>query len=99
MKKILYWLPRILAILFIVFISLFALDVFQEKNWPLALLMHLFPSLILIILTIIAWKNELVGGILFLLAGFLMTLFFHSSIISVPVFFIGVLFLTKRFFI
>jgi len=99
MKKILYWLPRILAILFIIFISLFALDVFSEKNWPLALLMHLIPSFILTILTIIAWKNELAGGIFFILAGFVAILFFHSTIISVPVFFIGSLFLTKRFFV
>jgi hypothetical protein len=51
MKVFIYWLPRVSAILFILFISVFALDVFTEPNWALALFMHLIPSFILIILT------------------------------------------------
>ena len=93
MKKFLYWLPRILAILFIAFISVFALDVFQEKQWYLALLMHLIPSFILIILTIIAWKHERMGGFLFLSAGLVMLIFFHSLIIALPAFIIGAIFI------
>jgi len=72
MKKIPYWLPRVLSVLFIAFISVFALDVFGEPQWFLALLMHLIPSFILIILTAIAWKNERLGGFIFIAAGFLM---------------------------
>lgn len=97
MKKIFYWLPRGLAILFIVFISLFALDVFSEKNWPLALLAHLLPSFILIILTVIAWKNELLGGILFLFSTLVFLFFFHSTVIVVPTFLIGGLFLYNKY--
>jgi hypothetical protein len=93
MKKIIYWLPRILAILFIVFFSVFALDVFQEKQWYLALLMHLIPSFILVILTIIAWKHERIGGFLFLSAGLIMSIFFHSPTIALPAFIIGAIFI------
>lgn len=98
MKKIFYWLPRILAILFIVFISMFALDVFSEPNWPLALFMHLIPSYLLITITIIAWKNEVLGGFLFLIAGFVLLIFTHfeALIIGIPAFVIGVLFLVKK---
>ncbi|MFA5386524.1 MAG: hypothetical protein WC297_02595 [Candidatus Paceibacterota bacterium] len=95
MKKVLYWLPRILSILFIAFISIFALDVFGEPQWFLALFMHLIPSFILVILTVIAWKHEQLGGLIFIVAGLLMLIFSHfeSLIISIPAVVIGVLFL------
>jgi len=58
--KILFWLPRILCIIAILFISLFALDAFQPDLtiWQQleAFLMHLIPSFILLILLLIAWK-------------------------------------------
>ena len=94
-KNLLYWLPRILAILFIAFISSFALDVFAQPQWFLALLMHLIPSFILIFLTIVAWKNERLGGFIFFIAGFLLLISsrFESLIISIPAIVIGVLFL------
>jgi thiosulfate reductase cytochrome b subunit len=73
---------------------MFALDVFSEPQWYLALFMHLIPSFVLIALTIIAWKNEKVGGFVFMAAGFVMLVFTHfeSLIISVPAFIIGTLF-------
>jgi hypothetical protein len=50
-KKLLTWLPRIPGMLFAVFISLFALDVFSEEKGFLqtliALLMHLIPTFII----------------------------------------------------
>lgn len=99
MKKIFYWLPRILSILFIAFISIFALDVFSEPQWLLALFMHLIPSYFLIAITIVAWKHEMLGGFLFLIAGFALLIFTHldALIISIPAFIIGVLFLGKKY--
>ncbi|MFA5062400.1 MAG: hypothetical protein WC526_04615 [Patescibacteria group bacterium] len=99
MKKFLYWLPRILSILLIIFISLFALDVFEEPQWFLPLLIHLIPSFILIILTIIAWKHEKFGGFAFIVAGLLMLVFtnFKSLIISIPIVIIGALFLSRKY--
>lgn len=98
-EKILYWLPRLLSILFIAFISMFALDVFGEPQWFLALLIHLIPSFILIILTVIAWKNERLGGFIFIVIGFLLLISsrFESLIISIPVIILGVLFLSRKY--
>ena len=108
MKKInwLYWTPRVLAILFAAFISIFALDVFGEYKFPLvlvALFMHLIPTFIIIILLLIAWKWEKVGGIIFIILGLLFTLLFRTYehplsflIISGPVFLIGFLFLMSK---
>lgn len=70
-SKTLYWTPRILGIIAILFISMFAFDVFENEYTILetigALFMHLTPSIILTIILVIAWKYELIGGILFLI--------------------------------
>jgi hypothetical protein len=111
MKKIpkwLYWTPRVVSILFIIFLSLFALDVFDENldflGTILALLMHLLPSIILTIIIIISWKYEIVGGIAFIAAGifYIVSLFIKNFelykiawifLIALPTFIIGILFL------
>lgn len=71
--KVIRWIPRILCILAILFISLFALDSFSsERNfWQNAFtfLMHLIPSLVLLSILIVAWKWEMVGGIILVFAG------------------------------
>lgn len=73
--KILYWAPRILSILFIGFLTLFSLDVFEPGlsagEIALGLLMHNIPSIILIVLLFIAWKREIVGAAVFFCAGLL----------------------------
>ena len=103
-KKVLYWAPRILCILFAIFVSLFAFDVFGEGQgfWKtiLALLIHLVPVYIIVIALIIAWRWEWVGAVLyFALAFFYIVWFwgrFHWSAylgISGPLALIGVLFL------
>jgi len=73
--KIIYWVPRILAILFILFLAMFSLDVFDLHMgfWQtiVGLFMHNIPALILLIVLIISWKYEIVGGIAFILAGLL----------------------------
>ncbi len=57
-KKFLYWLPRILGILFALFISIFALDSFGEGiPFPEAIvgfLIHLVPTYIMIVVLLIA---------------------------------------------
>lgn len=70
LRSILFWTPRIAGILFILFLSLFALDVFDMRLnfWGtlLALLMHLIPSIVLTIALVLAWKWEWVGALAFL---------------------------------
>lgn len=73
--KLLYWTPRILSILFICFLSLFSLDVYEPGmsvgDVALGLFMHNIPSLIMIALLIIAWRRDLVGAVSFIGAGLL----------------------------
>ena len=70
LKKTLFWTPRIAGILFVLFISLFAFDVFEEGLgfWRtlLDLFMHLLPSILLAVAIYIAWKWEWVGAVLFI---------------------------------
>lgn len=76
-ERIVYLAPRILGVLAICFISIFALDAFQEELslWEQIrdFLMHLIPSFILALLLFLSWKKELAGGIVFLLIGLIFT--------------------------
>ncbi len=68
--KWLVWTPRILAILFACFLSLFALDVFVEGRplgeMLLAFVIHLTPTWLVFLLLIFAWRRPWIGA-----AGFL----------------------------
>lgn len=72
-NRILYWTPRIICILAILLISMFALDSFAPGNplgkQLLAFLIHLIPSFILAGLLVFAWKYELAGGLIFTITG------------------------------
>jgi len=102
-----YWLPRVAAIIYIVFISIFALDAFS-KDFSLfeniiAFVIHLIPSFILLALTIIAWKWQKLGGLLLIVASIIFTFFFKSYrefwgfvIITIPILLLGLLFIILR---
>ncbi|MFA5124338.1 MAG: hypothetical protein WC473_00725 [Patescibacteria group bacterium] len=72
-NQLIYWLPRILGLLFVGFLALFSLDIFSMglRFWPtvLGLLIHNIPALILLAIIIVSWKYEIVGGIVFVLFG------------------------------
>lgn len=105
--NIIYWLPRILSIAFVLFLSLFALDVFSEyTGWDLllALFIHLLPSLVLCGIVVISWKYDLVGTIIFLsfaifyiIAVGLDRHWTWYAFISGPTFIIAILFLISWF--
>jgi len=82
--RLLYLAPRILGILATLFISIFALDAFRQglSIWQqlAGFAIHLIPSLILLIVLIVAWKRELAGGIIFTLIGLVFTpiVFYHN---------------------
>lgn len=65
-----YWAPRLLGVLFALFVSLFALDVFGEGYgfWGtlVALLVHLLPVYVLAAAVAIGWRWEWVGALLFI---------------------------------
>ena len=67
MNKTLSFAARGFAILFIIMTGLFALDI-GKFSW-LGLFMHLLPSLILLVILIISWRQEKIGGILWILAA------------------------------
>jgi len=82
--KVFHWLPRIICILAILFISLFAADAFAPELtiWQQIgdFLIHLIPSFILVALLIVAWKWEYIGGIIFIVIGlgFSPVIFIHN---------------------
>lgn len=97
-NKFIYWAPRIISILFLLFLALFSLDIFEGNYgfWGtiIGLLMHNIPVFILAIILAISWRYEIVGGIGFILAGLLyLGLASSSLIIAGPAFLVGVLFL------
>lgn len=107
--KILHWGPRVLSILLILFISMFALDIFEEgySFWELlvGLFMHLIPSFVLIILLIIAWRHQKIGGALFITAAVLFSILVLERaplstflVLPLPMILIGGGFLADRYF-
>jgi hypothetical protein len=80
--KILYWAPRVICIISILFISLFALDAFDPdlSIWQQigGFLIHMIPSFILLTALLIAWKWELTGGIIFIILGLLLSSFLYT---------------------
>ena len=82
MQTIFYWLPRIICILAILFISMFAADAFEPglTIWQQlgAFFMHLIPSFILLGILILAWYKEFLGGIIFIIIGLVLTPFIFN---------------------
>jgi cytochrome b561 len=80
--KIFHWMPRILCILAILLISMFAFDSFSPERtfWQNlgAFMMHLLPTFVLIALLIAAWKWELAGGIAFAVIGLALSPIIYS---------------------
>ena len=80
----------VLSLGFAIFISLFALDVIGQERWFLALVIHLIPTFMVIILTVISWKKEFLGAILWLiLAIFFIIMSPQAWIIYIPAMVIG----------
>ena len=70
---IILWLPRLLCIGAILFVSMFALDSFEPgipfSRQLLNFFMNLIPSYVLLLLLWLAWKKPYVGGIIFAIIG------------------------------
>jgi hypothetical protein len=81
-KQILRWSPRIIMILAILFMMMFSIDVFEGESTLgeklLGFLMHNIPALILAAILFLAWKKELWGGLLILVASVVFMVFYHS---------------------
>jgi len=100
----LIWIPRVLVMAFIFFLSLFALDVFSGEA-PFVrkmggFLIHLIPSFVLVAVLVFSWKKPLIGGLFFISLGIASVFFFKtyrllSSFLMVSIFpaVVGVLFI------
>ncbi|HOO68167.1 MAG TPA: hypothetical protein PLC53_02230 [Bacilli bacterium] len=112
-NKFVYWIPRILSIILILLLTMLSFDVISDEYtiWEiiLGLFMHNIPTIILLIALIISWKHEIVGGIIFNLAGLLyigllvynrvefITMLEMAATLSGPAFLIGILFIINWF--
>lgn len=115
--RVLHWLPRIICIMGILFISMFSIDALNSELtiWQqiLSLSMNLIPSFVLILLLLLSWKRELIGGIIFMIIGlgFSPIIFIHNfkmnqsiwmslgviSVITIPFAIVGVLFIVSHY--
>jgi hypothetical protein len=91
--------------------ALMSLDVITSEAsiWEIigGMFMHNIPTMVMIVVLIVAWKREIVGGIVFILAGFVYIILTATSglpwyivlswslTIAGPAFLIGVLFLVN----
>ncbi len=103
MRIALYWAPRILAIGFGLFVSLFALDSFSgqvpigEKLARFAV--HLIPSAIYAVILVLSWRWEWIGAVMFAALGvlYVATMGCHrlerNLVIAGPLFLLAALFL------
>lgn len=101
MAKIFRWLPPILGALFILFISLFALDAFAAGQpfirQVAGFIIHLIPSFILVGVLAIGWRWPRIAGLIFIGLA-VAALFFFSGparffLLAGPLSLLGILFL------
>lgn len=73
--RIIHWAPRLLCMAFAAFLGVFALDVFQPGVSFLqavpALLMHLLPTVLVLVLLALSWRRQWLGGLVFIALGVL----------------------------
>lgn len=100
----LIWMARLLTLVFAVFISIFALDVFEEKlgflQTVLALLLHLVPTFFILLVLWLSWNRGWIGSIVFTILGILYIWWAWGRfelitylLISGPLFLVSILFL------
>lgn len=103
-RKLLFWTPRVIVMVFAVFISVFSLDVFGQGysigETLIALAMHLIPTALILLALVVAWRWEWIGGLAFLALGMLYIAFARemwmwSLLIAGPLVVIGLLFLAN----
>ncbi|MCC7504384.1 MAG: hypothetical protein IT259_03740 [Saprospiraceae bacterium] len=103
-SSILTWFPRLLAVAFALFLSVFALDAWDGKSTFLhqlgAFLIHLIPSAVILGALYVAWKWRIIGGLLFMVIGMVFTVYFGAwretelfLMLALPLFVAGVMFI------
>jgi hypothetical protein len=101
------WFPRVLVVVYTLFIALLSFDVFQSDASLLenigGFLMHNIPTFVLIFALYLSWKNPIKGGIAFVVISVVFTIFFKTYerwdtfvLISFPLLLVGALFLLNK---
>ena len=107
-STILTWFPRILALLFAGFISIFALDSMEGHDSFIQktghLLVHLVPTAAVLVALWLAWNHRILGGLVFMVLGMIFTIHFGTwketglfLMFSLPLFVTGVGFIFSRY--
>ncbi|MDD5639566.1 MAG: hypothetical protein PHR47_02045 [Candidatus Pacebacteria bacterium] len=102
MKKIIYYLSRTLAVLIVGFFALFILEGFSpDFGWQDGL-MHALLTVVILGITIVAWKWPKIGGWFFVALGTYYLVFSFREwqsglIIGIIPLFTGILFLVEGF--
>jgi hypothetical protein len=99
--RLLKWTPRVLGVALSIFLSVFALDVFEPAK-PLGrlamdLMLHLIPTALVLAMVVLSWRHPGIGGAAFigLAAAYALMVGFRMDwviAISIPLV-LGVLFL------
>ena len=73
LRKILFWMPRVLGILITGLLTLLSTDVFAEGYpfWQaiVGFLIHMLPAFAVILVLVLAWRWEWVGALGFIAFG------------------------------
>ena len=101
--RVLFWMPRLIGLWFVLFVSMFVFDMpSDDSDWSTMLAgaaMHLVVAVACLGLLVVAWRREIAGGVLFVVAGGTWTLFWgqfllmHYLVVGALPVLIGVLFL------
>ncbi len=95
LAAMIHWAPRAAAVVTILFLGLFSLDVLGMGGNPLQVLggflMHNIPAIVLVVLLVFAWRRPVVGFVAFLAAAVLFLFFFVRNIYALPNLFMFVL--------
>ena len=69
LESFLHWLPKVLTIIFILFLAMLSADIFDSQlgfwGTVLGLFMHNIPVLFLIVTLILAWRKPIIGAVVF----------------------------------
>lgn len=107
-SRFLTWFPRVLAVAFALFISVFALDAWGNGDAVLTelghTLLHLIPTAAVLAALGLAWHRRIIGGLVFMILGMVFTIHFGTwrtaqlfMLFSLPLFVAGVGFIFSRY--
>lgn len=102
--KMVYWLPRLIGAGLVLLTALLATDALTQEAQTTDQLtdfaLHLLPTLLLLLIVIVAWMKPLMGGVFFWLLALAYAFFAYQHLqwvmsISLPLAIVGTLFMVS----